>query len=404
MLAAGVQDASRPRAGPSPPDRRRRQVHANLLPVDADVGHLQRRLVVSTRHLPVRPDLTQLKHQAKDLLRAIKQGDADAIADLRAHIPGESDPAKTTLADAQLALARSYGLASWPRLVTACNVIDAIWSDDLKKLRELIAKRPALIHENARGTEICNWGPPMSYAANLGRDNIIRMLLEHGATDLKHAAGRAALQGHVATARMLLALPGAPPIPKDAVMGPCEALNPDGLAMVLELGAGICDHTGDWRPPVAMLLETYSRSPKRKHRCLEILVEHGIELPDTPTMALHRGRLDLLERHLRADAQLLRRTFLLTEIYPPDLGCHAEAPASGAPLDGATLLHMCIDYSDLETAQWLIDQGMDVNVPAAVDEEGFGGHRRCFQRSCRMRGTSTRNARSPSRTRTALRS
>ena len=67
---------------------------------------------MSTRHLPVRPDLTQLKHQAKDLLRAIKQGDAEAIADLRAHTPGESDPSTTTLADAQLALARSYGVAS----------------------------------------------------------------------------------------------------------------------------------------------------------------------------------------------------------------------------------------------------------------------------------------------------
>src|SRR5688572_20536376 len=206
MLTPGVQDASRPRAGPSPPDRSRLQVHANLLPVDADVGHLQRRLVVSTRHLPVRPDLTQLKHQAKDFLRAIKKGDADAIADLRTHIPGESDPSKTTLADAQLALARSYGVASWPRLVAACNVIDAIWSDDLKTLRELIEKRPALIHEMARGTEICNWGPPMSYAANLAKDNIIKMLLELGATDITHAASRAALQGHVATARMLLSL------------------------------------------------------------------------------------------------------------------------------------------------------------------------------------------------------
>jgi len=30
-------------------------------------------------------------------------------------------------------------------------------------------------------------------------------------------------------------------------------------------------------------------------------VEHGLELPDTPTMALHRGRIDLLEEHLRRD-------------------------------------------------------------------------------------------------------
>jgi hypothetical protein len=29
------------------------------------------------RFVPVRPDLDQLKHQARDLLRAIKRGDAD---------------------------------------------------------------------------------------------------------------------------------------------------------------------------------------------------------------------------------------------------------------------------------------------------------------------------------------
>ena len=72
---------------------------------------------MSNRHLPVRPDLTQLKHQAKDLLRAIKRGDAEAIADFREQVSGRADPSTATLSDAQLALARSYGVASWPRLV-----------------------------------------------------------------------------------------------------------------------------------------------------------------------------------------------------------------------------------------------------------------------------------------------
>jgi ankyrin repeat protein len=35
---------------------------------------------MSVRKLPVRPDLAQLKHQAKDLHRAIRRGDSDAIA------------------------------------------------------------------------------------------------------------------------------------------------------------------------------------------------------------------------------------------------------------------------------------------------------------------------------------
>jgi hypothetical protein len=223
-------------------------------------------------------------------------------------------------------------------------------------------------------------GPPMSYAANLGRDNIIRMLWELGAKEVKHAAGRAALQGQVETARILYAMAGSPPPPKDAVMGPCEALNPNGLAFVLELGASISDHTGDWHAPIALLLETYSRFPEGKHQCLELMAKHSVDLPDTPPMAVHRGRLDLLERQLRLDPQLLQRTFSHAEIYPRELGCHEDESLAvqGAPLGGATLLHTCVDYGELEIATWLLDHGINVNVRAAVDTDGFGGHTPLF--------------------------
>lgn len=60
--------------------------------------------------LPAHPDLDQLRHQARDLLRAAKTGDADALSELR-HV---SD--RVTLAAAQLAVARRYGFASWAKL------------------------------------------------------------------------------------------------------------------------------------------------------------------------------------------------------------------------------------------------------------------------------------------------
>jgi hypothetical protein len=102
-------------------------------------------------------------------------------------------------------------------------------------------------------------------------------------------------------------------------------------------------------------------------------------LPDTPTMALHRGRLDLLEAHLRRDPELVRRTFSHEEIYPPEIGCHDEVNAThGTPLGGTTLLHMCVDYDEFEIAQWLIERGADVDTPAEVDGEGFGGHTALF--------------------------
>jgi hypothetical protein len=334
---------------------------------------------MSRRELPVRPNLEQLKHQAKDLLRAFRKSDPAAVADFEQHHPEQIEPASAKLADAQLVLARSYEAPSWPRLVQACELIDAIWRDDAAAVRELVTKHPHLLRENAVIRK-SNWGPPMSYAANLGRDGLITMLHQLGATDVASAANRAVLQGQIETARMLYALMGNPRPPRGAVMDPCETLCPSGLAYLLDLGAEICDAQGDWRPPVATLLQTYCRNPEGKHQCLELIARHGIELPDTPPMAVHRGRIDLLEAHLRRDPDLLSRMFALEEMYPPTLGCLVERshPYHGTPLDGATLLHLAIDYGELEIARWLLDHGMNVNTQARIDPDGFGGHTPLF--------------------------
>jgi Ankyrin repeat len=332
---------------------------------------------VPDRHFPVRPNLRHLKRQAKTLLRSVRKGDADAVAEFQRNHPGTPDPATAILAEAQLALARSYGIASWPRLVLACELIDAICRDDVSTVKDLVLRHPALLHEDARAVK-GNWGPPMSYAANLGRDRIIRMLRELGAADVQFAFERACLQGELDTARLLHGM-GAQPV-RGSVMGPCETQNPYGLAFLLELGAELCDAHGDRLAPAAMLLEGYGRNPPGKHACLELLTRHGIELPDTPAMAVHRGRIDLLERHLQRDPRLLSRTFAHEEIYPPALGCHADHSFGlhATPLDGATLLHMCIDFDEGEMARWLIARGADVNARAAVDADGFGGHTPLF--------------------------
>ncbi|MCI0620137.1 MAG: ankyrin repeat domain-containing protein, partial [Acidobacteria bacterium] len=278
---------------------------------------------------------------------------------------------------AQLALARSYGLPNWPRLVLACQMTDAIWRDDVDAVRELVLKHPQLLHEDARGVR-GNWGPPMSYAANLGRDRIVAMLADLGATDLQFAFDRACLQGRIDTARRLSAMGARPSM--DSVMGPCETQSGSGLTLLFELGAELSDKHGDRLAPVALLLETYSRNPEGKHRCLELVAEHGIKLPDTPPMAVHRGRIDLIDDHLRRDPGLLTRTFSHQEIYPPALGCHADESLAlhGTPLAGSTLLHLCVDNDEIEIARWLIERGVNADVKAAIDAEGFGGHTALF--------------------------
>ncbi len=330
-----------------------------------------------SRHFPVRPNLEQLKHQAKDLLRAVRNGDGEAAAELHRHHPGQVAPGAAVLADAQLALARSYGLPSWTRLVQACRMTDAIWRDDIDNVRDLVSKHPQLIHEDARGVR-GNWGPPLSYAANLGRDRIIAMLRDRGADDLTFAFDRAVLQGQVATARSLLAMGARPPA--GAVMGPAETQNADGLALLVSLGVPLVDRDGDRLAPVGLLLQTYCRNPTGKHRCLELFADQGIDLPDTAPMAVHRGRLDLLRDQLRRDPGLPSRTFSHPEIYPPELGCDADESLAlhGTPLAGTTLLHLCVDYDELDLARCLLEHGTDVDTRAAIDADGFGGHTAIF--------------------------
>jgi len=334
---------------------------------------------MSTRRLPVRPDLDQLRHQAKDLLRAIHAADPAALADLHQHHPRPPAPAAAKLADAQLVLARSYEAPSWTRLVQSATLADAIWRDDLDTVRDLVTSNPHLLHEHVLIRTNSNWGPPMTYASNLGRDALIRMLHELGATDLESAAARAALQGQVETAKMVYDMAGRPPLHPGSLGGPAYTLSAEGTALLLSLGARVRDDAGRRLAPVDVVLETDGRKPAAKHAILEMYVAHGLELPDTPVMALHRGRIDLLERHLQRDPELLHRTFSHREIYPAEMGCGDPIDAvSGTPLAGTTLLHMCVEYNELAIARWLIDRGMDVNLRAAVGASGFGGYTPLF--------------------------
>ena len=331
------------------------------------------------RRLPVTPDLDQLRHQAKDLLRDIHAGDPAAIAELREFHPDPVDPSAARLADAQLVLARSYQAPSWTRLAQAVHLVNAIWADDLETVRDLVTRNPKLIHEHALVRQNSNWGPPMSYAANLGRDRIIRFLHSAGATDLEFAAGRAALQGKVETVKMIYDMAGRPALPDDALGGPAYTLSVAGTAVLLTLGARVVDQEGKRLAPVDVVIQTDGRNPEAKHAILEMYARHGLELPDTPTMALHRGRIDLLEEHLRRDPQLLNRRFRHREIYPSEMGCGDPIQAvSATPLDGTTLLHMCVEYDEIDIGRWLLDRGADVNARAHIGRSGFGGYTALF--------------------------
>ena len=82
------------------------------------------------RALPPNPSLEQLRRQAKDLLKASRELNLQALLRIEQYLPNHSGVA--ILADTQLVIAREYGFASWPKL---------------KRHVEALAAQPALILE-----------------------------------------------------------------------------------------------------------------------------------------------------------------------------------------------------------------------------------------------------------------
>jgi len=116
--------------------------------------------------LPARPDLGQLRHQAKDLLRAAQRGDPAAVARIRA-VSG-----RLILSSAQLALAREYGFASWARLKLEVERRDILNSRDRSRLARLLTEHPELA--TAKMEHWCDHqlgADPLGYMAMLRFDH-----------------------------------------------------------------------------------------------------------------------------------------------------------------------------------------------------------------------------------------
>jgi ankyrin repeat protein len=144
--------------------------------------------MTSRKHLPTRtlrdkPDLAQLKRQAKELLQAFTAGRTDAAAEVHAHYQGAS-PASFALHDAQLVLARSYGFDSWPRLkafvdgVTVRGLCDAVRAGDVDGVRAMLAARPELVHLDVAEDDEHR---ALHHAVLQRRPELVRMLMQHGA-------------------------------------------------------------------------------------------------------------------------------------------------------------------------------------------------------------------------------
>ena len=317
------------------------------------------------------------RKRAKRLLKAYREDDAEAGALFADFHPERPAPATVKLADAQLVLARAHDFASWPRFQRAITLYNAILADDVDDVLAQIRKHPRLLRERVNGST-SNWGPPLVCAAQVGARRVFEALLSRPDQNLDWALDRAILKGRRQMAKQLIET-GVAPAP-GAAMGPCETLNVDGLEFLAEIGAPLTDETGDPMAPIGMLLQGYFRNPPGKHACLEFFEAQDVEFPDTPMTAFHFGRLERLRAFNDEDPTLLERRFTYRDIYPLSLGCHKDLTLGlhGTPLDGTTLLHLCMDFDEVAIADWLLEAGANANSTATVDDDGIGGHTPLF--------------------------
>jgi ankyrin repeat protein len=140
-----------------------------------------------TRTLRERPDLGQLKRQAKELLAAFRAGQADTTAEVRKHYR-DADAATFALHDAQLVIARAYGFESWPKLkayvdgVTVTQLAEAVRARDLAAVRAMLTARPELVHMDMSEH---NEHRVLHYAVLDRNPEMVRLLMDRGADPFK---------------------------------------------------------------------------------------------------------------------------------------------------------------------------------------------------------------------------
>ncbi len=246
--------------------------------------------------LPGRPDLDQLRRQAKELRNAARLGDPGAAERIAAQVsprPGES----VTLAVAQLVIAREHGFSNWPKLKAA---VDAARDGSQRRLA-------AFLTASVEGTELA--AGLLDADPSIGRadiftaavtgeaDRVAGLLADDPARALEiddergwppllyvcythwHRIDPRRAPGTAAVARLLLDAGASPSTNnggrpgydyRSALHGAVNANNPGITRLLLERGADPDDRvslTGaaDWRD----------------HECLRLLLDHGASVAGT---------------------------------------------------------------------------------------------------------------------------
>jgi ankyrin repeat protein len=367
----------------------------------------QNRRPIFTRTLPTKPNLNQLKKQAKDLLRAFQADEATAVAEVRARHPEPIESLRSQglrLNDAQLVLARSYGFDSWPKLkafvdgFTMTRFVAAVQAGDIECVRAMLRQRPELVHMDTAGN---NEHRGLHYAV-LSRDAaMVRLLMQAGAdsrkgiyphrdatTALALARDRdyqdivAVIEGEEQRRREQMSCPNSAVSPAQdqindairqgdsegairlieadpfliracdrtggtALHAAAQATNLEMVNWLLARGAGVNKHDLEGLTPIdrsALAASPYNDCAERFPAVAKLLLQHGAEITVHAAVALDdRPRIRKL---VGANRSLLR------EIHWSRGG----------------LLSLAVKHGQLEAARLLLDLGVDVDERTLLHE------------------------------------
>jgi hypothetical protein len=319
---------------------------------------------IFARSLPSRPSLEQYRKQAKDLLKACRAGDLDAVRRINHQRPraseteGELTAAGCTLTEAQFALAREHGFESWPKFSKHLqglaggavrqyeSAVDAIVRGEVAHLDSLLDGDPGLVR--ARSTRV-HGATLLHYVAANGVESyrqktpsnaveVADLLLSHGAevdaTALMYA-------GPATTMGLLVSSVH----PADA--GVQVAL----VHKLLDFGAAVDGPGDDGGPLLTAVMFSYAAAA-------DALVQRGARVDNVVTAA-GLGREDLV-RAFVDDTGDLRPNVRVVSVPTPRSAPNARANLGWALVCAATHGHTGI-------VEFLIRRGIDVGA------RGFAG-------------------------------
>jgi len=346
------------------------------------------------RQLPPGANLRQLRNQAKDLCRACREGDPNAIRRIGLTHPrfsrlteAEIAAAGIGLADAHLVIARELGFDTWPKLKkhveslsqSQVSMHKLVTEDDLQALQEAAAQDPESVN---RLNEL---GLPPLYTATLYRNQeAIDFLLRHGALVDIFAC---AYLGKATDADVLLRRN--PELVRATTRNGMTALHYAAMAGHFEVAhvllrrhadVNVLDNHG-----TTALMEACHAGPWKAEPAediIQLLLDHGAQID--LVLAAAMGRTDIVAAILDRDGSQIDRpdnsgsTALFHAARNNRLAVVKLLLARGADVNrsdavGIAALHRTSQECSDELIQYLIDHGANAHMCCHVacgDEEG----------------------------------